>query len=145
MLTGWAIFSSPCISAVPVESRDSLLVERQTHDRKIASSNPSRSGGRFFFSMVNCACRLLFGVHSNPVLPRSFCQKCRLRLNTHTPSAQRSQSGLTMPLYRHRVGTYQETSSQATSQGTLGHREHSATVISARWATVDWSWPKEWN
>ena len=24
-------------------------------------------------------------------------------------------------------------------------REHSATVISARWATLDWSWPKEWK
>ena len=24
-------------------------------------------------------------------------------------------------------------------------RESSATVISAHWATVDWSWPKEWN
>ena len=23
--------------------------------------------------------------------------------------------------------------------------EHSATVVSARWVTVDWSWPKEWN
>ena len=24
-------------------------------------------------------------------------------------------------------------------------RKHSITVISARWATLDWSWPKEWN
>ena len=24
-------------------------------------------------------------------------------------------------------------------------REHSVTIISARWANVDWSWPKEWN
>ena len=24
-------------------------------------------------------------------------------------------------------------------------REHSPTVILARWARVDWSWPKEWN
>ena len=24
-------------------------------------------------------------------------------------------------------------------------REQSATVISAHWATVDWSWPKKWN
>ena len=24
-------------------------------------------------------------------------------------------------------------------------REHSVTVVSARWATVDWSLPKEWN
>ena len=54
--------------------------------------------------------------------PRSFCQKCgRLHLNTHTPLTQRNRSGLTTPLSRHSVGTYPETSSHATYQGTLGH------------------------
>ena len=33
-------------------SRDSLLVERRTRDRKFASSNPGRSSGRSFFSRV---------------------------------------------------------------------------------------------
>ena len=33
----------------------------------------------------------------------------RLHLNTHTALTQRSRSGLTMPLCRHSVGTYQET------------------------------------
>ena len=37
-------------------SRDSLLVERQTRDRKVGSSNPGRSGGRTFFSRANFAC-----------------------------------------------------------------------------------------
>ena len=45
----------------------------------------------------------------------------RLHLNTHTPLTQRSRSGLTMPLSEHSVRTYQETSSHATRQGTLGH------------------------
>ena len=45
----------------------------------------------------------------------------RLHLNTHAPLTQRSRSGLTMLLSRHSVGTYQETSSHATRQGTLGH------------------------
>ena len=45
----------------------------------------------------------------------------RLRLNTHIPLTQQSQSGLTMPLSRCSVRTYQETSSHATCQGTLGH------------------------
>ena len=27
----------------------------------------------------------------------------------------------------------------------LFFREHAVTVVSAHWATVDWSWPKEWN
>ena len=50
----------------------------------------------------------------------------RLPLNMHTPLTQRSWSGLTKPLSRHRVGTYQETSSHETRQ------EHLVTVISAR-------------
>ena len=45
----------------------------------------------------------------------------RLHLNTHTPWTQPSRSGLTMPLSRHSVGTYPETKSHATSQGTFGH------------------------
>ena len=55
--------------------------------------------------------------------PRPFCQKFRWQVTTqmHTPLSQRSRSELTMPLSRHSVGTYQETSSHATRQGTLGH------------------------
>ena len=45
----------------------------------------------------------------------------RLHLTTHTPLTQRSRSGLTPPLSRHRVETYQETSSHATCQRTLGY------------------------
>ena len=45
----------------------------------------------------------------------------RLHLNKHTPLTQRSQSGLTMPLSGHSVGTYLEMSLLATCQGTFGH------------------------
>ena len=45
----------------------------------------------------------------------------RLHLNTYTPFTHRSRSGLTMPLSRQSVGIYQETSSHATRQGTLGY------------------------
>ena len=45
----------------------------------------------------------------------------RLHLNTHTPLSQPIRNGLTVPLCRHSVGTYQETRSHATRQGTLGH------------------------
>ena len=43
----------------------------------------------------------------------------RLHLNTHTPYplTRRSRSGRTMPLCRHIVGTYPETSLHATRQG----------------------------
>ena len=46
-------------------SRDGFFVERRTRDRKVASSNPGRSGGRisfpsvnFVFSSVHCLDRL---------------------------------------------------------------------------------------
>ena len=45
----------------------------------------------------------------------------RLHLNTHTSLTQQSQSGPTMLLSGHSVGTYQETSSHTTHQGTLSH------------------------
>ena len=44
----------------------------------------------------------------------------RLHLNMHAQLIQQSWNGLIMPLSRHSVGTYQETSSHATRQGTLG-------------------------
>ena len=65
-------------------SQDSLLVERLTHDRKVASSNPGRSSGRIFFSRINFVGCLLFGVCSNHVLlqwhakdPGHSAKKCR--------------------------------------------------------------------
>ena len=38
-------------------------------------------------------------------------------MNTHTPLTQRSRSGLTLPLSRHSVGTYLETSLHANWSG----------------------------
>ena len=105
-------------------------LQRRTRDRKVASSNPGRSGGRIFFSRINFVCWLLFGVRSTPVLPQwhvkdpGYSAKSaggRLHLNMHTPLTQRSRSGLTKPLSGHSEGTYPDTSPHATSQGTLGH------------------------
>ena len=69
-----------------------------------------------------------FGVRSTPVLPQWHVKDPgaksaggRLYIKTHTPLTQRSRSGLTMPLSRHSVGTYPETSLHATCQGTFGH------------------------
>ena len=44
-------------------------LERRTHDRKVASLNPGRSGRRIFFSRVNFVCWLLFGL----VPPPCYC------------------------------------------------------------------------
>ena len=83
-----------------------------------------------FFPRVNFVCRLLFVVRSNPVLPQwhekdpghsAKSAGGRLQLNKHTHLTQRSRIALTMPLSWQSVGTYQETSSHATRQGTLGH------------------------
>ena len=123
-------------------------LECWTCDQKIASSNPGRSSRRIYFSRVNFVCWLLFCIHFTPVLPQWHVKDSghsaksaggRLHLNTHTPLTQWSWGGLTKPLSRHSVGTCLET------VHTQLVREHSATVVSAGWATVDWSWLKEWN
>ena len=118
------------------------LVERRTHDRKVVSSITGRSGGRMIFSRVYFLCLLLFSVGSNSVLPQwhvkdpahfALSAVGKLHLNTRTPLTQRSRHRLSRPS-RQRVGTY---------RGGKAHmqlREHSTTVVSARLATVDWSW-----
>ena len=89
--------------------------ERRSRDRKVASSNPGRSGGRIFFPRVNFERWLLSDVRSTPVLPQWHVKDPGhspksadggLHLNTHTPLSQWSRSGLTMPLCRHSVETY---------------------------------------
>ena len=122
-------------------SQDSLLLEHRTPGRKVASSNPGRSGRRIFLSTVNFVCWLFFGArstsvfpqwHVTPPPPKKKKQQQKnghsvrsaggmLHLNTPTPLTKRSRSGLTMPLSRQSVETYQETSSHATRQGKLGH------------------------
>ena len=73
---------------------------------------------------------LLFSVHFTPVLTQwhikdpSHSGKStggRLHPNTHTPVTQQSWSGLAMLQSRHNVGTYPETNSHATCQGTFSH------------------------
>ena len=126
-------------------SRDSLFVERRTHNRKVASSKPGRSGGRMFFSRVNFVCWLLFGVRSTPVLPQWHVKdpghsaksaSGGLHLNSHAPLTQGSRSRLTMPLSRQSMESIRK---RAHTQLV---RKHSAKIVSARWTTVDWSWPK---
>ena len=127
-----------CSNLVELEggiSLESCWLERRTRDRKVASSNLGRSGGRIFFSRVNFVCRLLFGVRSTTsVLPQWHVKDPghsakstggRLHPNTYTPLTQRSRSGLTMLLSRPSMGTYQETSTHATRQGILDRSQSS--------------------
>ena len=124
-------------------ARVACWLERRTRDRTVASSNPAGAAGEFFSSRVSSVCWLLFGVRSTPVLPQWHVKDPghsvksaggRLHSNTHTPLTKRSRSGLTMPLSRQNVGIYQE---RAHTQLV---REHSVTVVSARWTAVDCSW-----
>ena len=62
------------------------------HDWKVAGLNLCWSGARIFFSRVDFLCWLLFQYPFHPRVTavarkrsQSFCQKCRLQLNTHTP------------------------------------------------------------
>ena len=88
-----------------------------------------------FFFRVNFMCLLLFGVCSIPVLLHCYVKDPghsaksadgRLHVTTHTTLTQRSRNGLTMPISRHSVGTYPETSSHATRQRTRGHSRQSS-------------------
>ena len=87
-----------CPLTVPVTCYDSYGVgiaqwlERWTHDWKVAGSNPCRSGGRIFFSMVNFLCWLLYQYPFHPHVTavarkrsRSFCSSGSLQLNMHAP------------------------------------------------------------
>ena len=96
-----------------------------THDRKVVSLNPGRSGGRNFFFSYLCVLTLT-GVCSTPILlqwhvkdPNHSAKSAggRSHLNMHTPLTQQSWSGLAMPLSRQSVGTFQKMSSHANSSG----------------------------
>ena len=121
-------------------------LKRRTSDQKTATSNPGRSAGKIFFSWVNFVCWFLLGIRSTPVLsqwhvkdPGHSAKSAGGRLHLNTPLTQRSRSGMTMPLSRQSVKSIRKRAH------TQLDREHSVTVVSARWATVDWTWPKEWN
>ena len=112
------------------EASNSLLVRAPDSWSKGCKFESQQEQGRIFFSRVNFVCWLLFDVRFTPVLLQwhvkdiSHSAKSAggtLHLNKHTPLTKQSQSGLTMLLSKHRVGTYQKTSSHATHRGTLGY------------------------
>ena len=90
--THWALLQLFYRSDVPLNNtstyhtgaRIAQWLERRTRDRKVAGWNPSRSGGRIFFSRIHFLCWLLFRYTFHPRVTavarkgsRSFCQKCR--------------------------------------------------------------------
>ena len=133
--------------------RDSLLV-RMPDSRSNACEFESRQKWREnFFFRVNFVCWLFFNVfircpfHPRVTAvarkrPRSFCQKWRWQV---TPKTR-------IHPWPYEVGVGWLHCCPGIVWGPIrkwAHtqlvREHSATVTSARWATVDWSWNKEWK
>ena len=100
-------------------------------------------------SWVNVVCWLLFSVRSTLMLPQSHVKD-----PGHSAKSAGGRLHLNMHIYlwpnKVRVGwlchhsgiVWEPTQKQAHTQLI---REHPVIVISAQWAIVDWSWPKEWN
>ena len=93
---------------------------------KLRVQTPAGVVGEFSSPDLTFCADSLFSVGSTPVLlqwhikdPGHSAKSAggRFHLNTHTPLTQQVKSGLTMPLSRHSVETYQEMSSHATCQG----------------------------
>ena len=126
-------------------SRDSLLVRvPDSWSKGYEFESRQERLESFLLQSQLCVLTLIRCPFHPPVLPKWHvkdpCHSAksaggRLHLNTHTPLTHRRRSGLTMPLWE---PIRKRTHTQLV-------REHSATILSARWATVDWSWPKEWN
>ena len=115
----------------PAENQESLLVEHQTCDWKVASLNPSKSSRRMF-SLASVSSPVLLQWHVKDPSHSAKSTAGSLHLNTHTPLTRWSWSGLTM-LYRHSVGNY---------KGKWAHTQLIikclAIIASAHWATADW-------
>ena len=155
LLGGWFCLSFSCACALQKKKKNetkltenmlqialsiACWLECRTRDRKVASSNPGRSGGRIFFSRVNFVCWLLFGVRSTPVLPqwhvKDPCHSAksagrRLHLNTYTSLTQQVGVGWLC----HCPGIVWESIRKRAHTQLI--REHSVTVVSTCWATVD--------
>ena len=74
--------------------------------------------------------------------PRSFCQKCWWQVtpnHTYTFDPTKSRADWLCRC----LGIVWEPIRKGAHKQLF--REYSVTVVSARWATMDWSWPKEWN
>ena len=136
----------PLFQTKQVWARISCCLERKTCGQKVCS-NPGRSGRRILFSRVNFVCWLLFSVRSISVL---------LQWHVKDPIRAASRWHVTPKKHIHfwpnEVGmgwlcccpgiVWEPIWKRANKQLI---RKYLVTVISARWATVDWSWPKEWN
>ena len=123
-------YGSVILTASQCGSRNSLLVRAPDSWWSKGCEFESRQEQRenFLLQLQLCVLTLFlcpFHPHVTAVArkrPRHSAKSAggRLHLNMHTPLSQQSRSGLTMPLSRQSVGTYQESRSHAAHQGTLG-------------------------
>ena len=120
-------------------------LEHRTHDQKVASSDPGRSSQRTFFSRVN------FSVCSTPMLlhwpikdPGHSAKSAKVQVACHAQTCIHPwPNKVGVGWLCHCPGIVWEHIQKRANMQLV--REHLVTVISARWATVDWSWSKERN
>ena len=111
-----------------------------------------RSSGRIFFSSVNFVC-WLFLTRCPFQPPRYRSGTLKKKKTVVLPQMQVAGYTLTrIHPWPNEVGVVWLCLCPGIVWETIRRRAHtklvreqSVTVVSARWATVDWSWPKEWN
>ena len=139
----------PVLNATPSPPAGiACWLQRRTRDRKVASSNPGRSGGRIFFSGVDSVLTFIqcpFHPRVNTVAhkrPRSFSQKCRwlvIPKYAYTLDPTKSewtayaavQAGV-WELMRKQAHTWKRARTQLV-------REYSATIVSASITELLWT------
>ena len=126
-------------------SWDSLLAKVPDSSSKGCEFEPWQKQQENFFSRVNFVCWLLFGLfhpHVTAVArkrPTSFCQKCRWQVTPKTPTHP-SLSEVGAGWLCSCPGIVWEPIGKQAHMQLI--REHSVTVNSARWASMDSSWPQ---
>ena len=150
-----SLFSFDDLKSVIPKSKGARIacwLEHWTCDRKVVNSNPGRSGRRIFFFVQSQLCVLTFTwcpfhPRVNTVAskrPQSFCQKRRWQVTPKhayilDPWPNKVREGWLCCC----PSIVWEPIRKCTHTQLVG--EHSATVISAHGAAVDWSKPKGWN
>ena len=114
----------------PVWSWDSLLVRARDSQSKGCEFESQQEQQENFLlqsqlcvlTHIRCPCHPCITTVAHK-RPQSFCQKCKWQVTpeTHIDPWPNEVGVGWLPLSGHNVGTYPETSSHATCQGTLGH------------------------
>ena len=132
------------VLAARISMATSMLSSNQTWRKRNASSLFPMVREKVWEWKIVTECQIKYNIQNVLLIKRKLSvmvtEKKRKRVLSIWYSSDSVNvihwGGLTMPLSRHSVGTYPETSSHATCQGTFSH---------SHLRCVDWSRPKEWH